>query len=110
MNDRGAVGRNPRARVCYDTREDNKRGLRVPFVPVVPIIGILLCAYLMIDLPLATWGRFVVRLAIGLAIYFPSGARHSRLRRAEQSPSRFARVSDREAGRTPRSSGSGRPT
>jgi APA family basic amino acid/polyamine antiporter len=37
--------------------------------------------YLMTDLPLATWIRFVIWLAVGLAIYGLYGYKHSRLRR-----------------------------
>jgi basic amino acid/polyamine antiporter, APA family len=65
------------------TKPDLKRGYRVPFVPVFPIIGILLCAYLMKYLEGATWIRFIVWLAIGLVIYFAYGRRHSRLQRGE---------------------------
>ena len=65
------------------TRPDLERGYRVPFVPVFPIIGALLCVYLMIDLPGATWVRFLVWMAIGLLIYFAYGMRNSRLRRGE---------------------------
>jgi basic amino acid/polyamine antiporter, APA family len=65
------------------TRPDLKRGFRVPFVPVFPIIGVLLCAYLMFDLERDTWIRFLVWLAIGFAIYFFYGRRHSRLRQGE---------------------------
>jgi amino acid transporter len=65
------------------TRPDLERGYRVPFVPVVPIIGTLLCIYLMVDLPGATWARFVIWMAIGLVIYFLYGSRNSRLRRGE---------------------------
>jgi uncharacterized membrane protein YfcA len=65
------------------TRPDLERGYRVPFVPVVPIIGTLLCIYLMVDLPGATWARFVIWMAIGLVIYFLYGRRNSRLRRGE---------------------------
>ena len=92
------------------TRPDLERGFHVPFVPVFPIIGILLCGYLMIDLPLATWGRFVVWMAIGLVIYFAYGRRHSRLRRGDTGSSRFERTSDTEAERTRPASGSGTPT
>ena len=65
------------------TRPDLKRGFRVPFVPVFPIIGSLLCIYLMRYLDRDTWIRFVVWLAIGLVIYFLYGRRHSRLRQGE---------------------------
>jgi basic amino acid/polyamine antiporter, APA family len=65
------------------TRPDLKRGFRVPFVPVFPIIGTLLCLYLMRYLDRDTWIRFVGWLLLGLIIYFVYGRRHSRLRRGE---------------------------
>jgi basic amino acid/polyamine antiporter, APA family len=77
--------------VLRRTRPDLERGFRVPFVPVFPIIGILLCLYLMFDLPVDTWLRFVVWLVIGLVIYGLYGRKHSRLRTAAQTPSRFER-------------------
>ncbi|AGL18365.1 amino acid permease [Actinoplanes sp. N902-109] len=63
------------------TRPDMPRPYRVPWSPVLPIIGVGFAVYLMKDLPLDTWIRFVVWLVIGLAIYFLYGYRHSRLRR-----------------------------
>ncbi len=57
-----------------------ERPFRCPAVPVVPGLGILCCLALMAGLPLLTWARLVVWLAIGLAIYFGYGRRHSRLR------------------------------
>jgi len=62
------------------TRPDLPRGYRVPFVPIFPIIGTLLCLYLMFDLPGTTWARFAIWMAIGIVIYFVYGIRHSRLR------------------------------
>ena len=62
------------------TRPDLERGYRVPFVPVFPIIGTLLCVYLMADLPGTTWARFAIWMAVGFVIYFLYGIRHSRLR------------------------------
>jgi APA family basic amino acid/polyamine antiporter len=50
-------------------------------VPLFPIIGVLLCFMLMLSLPVMTWIRFVVWLAIGLVIYFLYSVRHSKLRR-----------------------------
>jgi len=60
-------------------RPDLQRPFRCPWVPVVPVLAILTSFYLMLNLPAATWIRFVVWMAIGLAIYFLYGARHSRL-------------------------------
>jgi APA family basic amino acid/polyamine antiporter len=71
--------------VLRRTRPDLERGFRVPFVPVFPIIGILLCFYLMLKLPVDTWLRFVVWLAVGLVIYAAYGRSHSRLRVSAQS-------------------------
>ena len=63
------------------TDPDRPRPFRVPWVPVTPIISILACLYLMLQLPRITWIRFGIWLAIGVAIYFLYGYRHSRLRR-----------------------------
>src|SRR6266849_10673679 len=57
------------------------RPFRAPFVPIFPILGVLLCLALMLSLPVMTWIRFVVWLAIGLCIYFLYSVRHSKLRR-----------------------------
>lgn len=48
---------------------DRPRGFRVPFVPVLPLISVVLCLGLMAGLTVITWIRFVVWLALGLAIY-----------------------------------------
>jgi len=60
---------------------ERPRPFRVPFVPVFPILGVLLCVVLMLSLPVMTWIRFVVWLVIGLVIYFLYSVRHSNLRR-----------------------------
>jgi APA family basic amino acid/polyamine antiporter len=65
--------------VLRRTRPDLQRAFRVPGVPVVPILAILCSVYLMLNLPAATWVRFLVWMAIGIVIYFVYGARHSRL-------------------------------
>ena len=64
------------------TRPDMPRPFRVPLSPVLPIIGIAFAVYLMTDLPLSTWIRFVIWLAIGMLIYGFYGYRNSRVRRA----------------------------
>jgi APA family basic amino acid/polyamine antiporter len=55
------------------------RRFRVPFVPYTPLLGIGMCLFLMAGLPLTTWIRFLLWLAVGLALYFAYGARRSRL-------------------------------
>ena len=63
---------------------DAPRGFRTPWVPVVPILGILTCLVMMVSLPWETWLRLGVWLAIGLAIYYGYGKKHSKLRQAQQ--------------------------
>jgi APA family basic amino acid/polyamine antiporter len=62
------------------TNPDAPRPFRTPFVPWVPVLAILFCGYLMFELPLMTWVRFVLWLAAGLVIYFAYGMHHSELR------------------------------
>jgi APA family basic amino acid/polyamine antiporter len=66
------------------THPDMERPFRVPFVPVFPIIGILLILYLVKELPGETWIRFVVWMLIGFGIYFFYGRHHSRLQIANR--------------------------
>ncbi len=63
-------------------RPDLERPFKTPFVPFVPIMGILCCFGLMLTLPSDTWIRLLVWLIIGFAIYFGYSRRHSVLRRA----------------------------
>ena len=53
---------------------------KVPLVPVLPLISIVVCAALMFQLSLATWQVFGVAVVIGLAIYFFYGRHHSIVR------------------------------
>jgi APA family basic amino acid/polyamine antiporter len=62
------------------------RPFRAPLVPITPIISIIACLYLMLQLPRLTWIRFGIWLAIGLLIYFFYGIRNSRLRRLQPEP------------------------
>lgn len=68
--------------VLRRTQPDLPRPFRTPWVPVVPILGILVCGYLMSGLPIDTWIRLIVWMALGMAIYFGYGIRHSVLGRS----------------------------
>ncbi len=69
--------------VLRRTQPERQRGFRVPWCPVLPGLSIVFCLVLMMALPLETWLRFVIWLAIGLVIYFLFGRRHSVLESAE---------------------------
>ncbi|MCE7901727.1 MAG: amino acid permease [Gammaproteobacteria bacterium PRO9] len=65
--------------ILRHTRPAEIRPFRTPFMPVLPIAGALACLGLMAFLPWATWVRFVVWTAIGVALYFGYSMRRSRL-------------------------------
>jgi basic amino acid/polyamine antiporter, APA family len=67
------------------TRRDLHRPFRVPFSPVIPVVSALACLYLMLNLSVETWIRFLVWLVVGLVVYFGYGHRNARLaHRAER--------------------------
>jgi APA family basic amino acid/polyamine antiporter len=57
------------------------RPFKVPFNPIVPLLGVISCVFLMTWLPAITWMRFVIWLIVGLVIYFSYSFRHSHLHR-----------------------------
>jgi APA family basic amino acid/polyamine antiporter len=65
------------------TRPDLERGFRVPLVPVLPILSIAACGWLMLNLTGLTWIRFLVWMVIGLGFYLLYGRRHSVLAKRE---------------------------
>jgi APA family basic amino acid/polyamine antiporter len=60
-------------------RPDLPRPFKTPWVPFVPIMGVVVSAGLMASLPGATWLRLVVWLVIGMIIYFTYGQKHSKV-------------------------------
>jgi len=61
-------------------RPNVPRPFRTPLVPLVPILGVLVCGYMIYGLPFDTKMRLIIWMAIGLIIYFAYGIRHSRVR------------------------------
>jgi APA family basic amino acid/polyamine antiporter len=55
------------------------RPFRAPWMPFTPIAGIVVALAMMLFLPLVTWLRLIVWLAVGLVIYFSYGRKHSRV-------------------------------
>ncbi len=68
--------------VLRKTQPDLPRPFKVPFSPVVPILSAAASLYLMYGLPLDTWARLIVWMALGLVVYFGYSIRHSKLRTA----------------------------
>ncbi|NQX17587.1 amino acid permease [Rathayibacter sp. VKM Ac-2857] len=60
-------------------RPELKRGFRVPLNPWLPGLSALICTYLMLNLSIETWLRFLIWLAIGFAIYFAYSRSHAKL-------------------------------
>ena len=64
--------------VVRKTMPDAPRAFKTPFVPAVPILGILTCLCMMCFLPADTWIRLVLWMLIGLDVYASYGIRHSK--------------------------------
>lgn len=62
------------------THPEMPRPFKVPGMPYIPILGIISCLYLVINLPWITLLRFIIWMAIGLVIYFLFSSKHSRLK------------------------------
>ena len=65
--------------VLRRTNPEQSRPFRTPWVPVVPILGIIFNGYMMYKLGWVNWARLVVWLVIGLVIYFTYSRHHSRV-------------------------------
>ncbi len=70
--------------VMRSTMKDAPRAFRVPLVPFIPILGILVCLGMMVFLPFDTWIRLLVWMLIGLDIYIGYGVRKSVLNGGEK--------------------------
>jgi len=70
--------------ILRKTQPNAPRSFKTPFVPVVPILGILTSVVLMLALPLDTWIRLFVWLLIGLILYFSYGKKKSKLNQTKE--------------------------
>lgn len=78
------------ALVCFGViilrvKEPHKhRPFKVPLNPIIPLLGVASCVFLMCGLPAVTWLRFFVWLLVGLVVYFTYSFRHSLLHKHPQ--------------------------
>jgi APA family basic amino acid/polyamine antiporter len=84
--------------VLRRTQPDLPRAFRTPAVPLIPVLAVIACAFLMLNLGSLTWWRFLVWMVLGFAVYFLYGYRHSRLapNSVESADGRRSRDSDRQ--------------
>ncbi|RRK10612.1 amino acid permease [Lactiplantibacillus garii] len=74
------------------TQPDLRRPFRTPWVPFVPIMSIICCVFLLINLKPVTWLRFVIWLAVGMIVYFSYSIKHSKLNGIlAKKPSKFTK-------------------
>lgn len=62
------------------TSPEIHRPFKTPGVPVIPLLGILVCLAQMVSLPLDTWWRLLIWMGLGVLIYFSYGYWNSKLR------------------------------
>ncbi len=63
--------------VMRRTMPDAPRAFKTPLVPLVPILGVGVCLFMMVFLPLDTWIRLIVWMMIGFDLYLFYGMKHS---------------------------------
>jgi APA family basic amino acid/polyamine antiporter len=69
--------------VLRKTDPNKARPFRTPWVPIVPVLGILFNGYMMVKLGWLNWARLIVWLVIGLVVYFTYSVKHSRVQLGE---------------------------
>ena len=68
--------------VLRRTDPDQPRPFRTPWVPLVPILGVVFNGYMMYKLGWINWARLIIWLAIGFVVYFTYGQKHSKVQAA----------------------------
>ncbi|MFN8405907.1 MAG: amino acid permease [Sphingobacteriaceae bacterium] len=67
--------------ILRKTDPDRPRSFKIPFVPLVPILGIVVCVAMMLGLGVNNWERLFIWMAIGFVIYFSYSIRNSVIRK-----------------------------
>ena len=70
-----------------------ERAFKTPFVPLVPILGIGVCLFMMVFLPLDTWIRLIVWMMIGFDLYIYYGMKNSILNQGNFSLQNYKTIS-----------------
>ncbi len=68
--------------ILRKTNPETHRPFRTPLVPLVPILGILVCITMMASLPIESWERLALWMILGVGIYFVYSKKHSKVRMA----------------------------
>jgi APA family basic amino acid/polyamine antiporter len=71
--------------VLRNTNPGQARPFRTPWVPVIPILGILFNGYMMYKLGWINWARLIIWLVIGLVVYYTYSVKHSKVRNPQLS-------------------------
>ncbi|MBL7735226.1 MAG: amino acid permease [Chitinophagaceae bacterium] len=69
---------------------DLKRAFKTPLVPLIPILGIVTCLFMMVFLPLDTWIRLIVWMLIGFDVYLLYSMKYSAL--SDHQPATYSRT------------------
>ncbi len=75
--------------ILRKTDPERSRPFRTPWVPLVPLMGILFNGYMMVRLGWLNWARLIIWLAVGMIVYFTYSVKHSKVQqalRAEETP------------------------
>jgi APA family basic amino acid/polyamine antiporter len=65
--------------ILRKTDPNQARPFHTPWVPVVPILGVLFNGYMMYKLGWINWARLFIWLGIGMIVYFSYGRHHSKV-------------------------------
>jgi len=66
--------------ILRKTDPELERPFRTPWVPLIPILGIIVCVLMMASLPLVSWERLAIWMALGIIIYYAYSKKHSKIR------------------------------